>query len=236
MLDFDLTENLLTTAPDDFMAQVTNVLSHDEEEIVARMLKKGAGLTRSDILSVRDMYTETVCEIIAEGGAVVTPLFNAFPSIPGVFKGIDDPFDPKRHSVKINLTSGKSTREAVKLIKVHRVHVANPLPLIVAVKDTLSGSTNDTITPGGVIQVLGSRLKVVEENVLNGVFLTDEYGTETKLPVIVENKPARIIVMLPVTLATGNYSLEVRTTFREGKDGKEAKTLRVGRLLKELHA
>jgi hypothetical protein len=225
---------MLTIAPDDFMAQVTNVLSHGEAEIVARMLKKGAGLTRSDIFSVTDMYTETVCEIIAEGGAVVTPLFNAFPSIPGVFKGIDDPFDLKRHGVRINLTAGKSTREAVKLIKTRRVHVANPQPLIVAVKDTLSGSTNDIITPGGVIQVLGSRLKVDEENILNGVFLIDEYGTETKLPVIVENKPARIIVMLPVTLAAGNYFLEARTTFTYS--GKESKTLRVGRLHKELHA
>ncbi|GHU93622.1 hypothetical protein FACS1894156_0730 [Bacteroidia bacterium] len=102
------------------------------------------------------------------------------------------------------------------------------------VKDTLSGSTNDHLTAGGVIQMRGSRLKMVEEDDTNGIFLlpTTE-GAEIRLSVVVENKPARLIAMLPADLAAGEYHLEVRTNFAHGRVG-HSQTLKVGRFGKTL--
>jgi len=105
MLDYSLVENLLTATPDDCMAQTTNVRSYTDNEISDLILSSGAGLTKSDILSVLQAEKEVVCRIIADGGAVNTPLFNAQPSIMGVFNGAGDTFDPSRHKVKINLSA-----------------------------------------------------------------------------------------------------------------------------------
>jgi hypothetical protein len=92
---------------------------------------------------------------------------------------------------------------------------------------------NEHLTPGGVMQLRGSRLKFVEANALNGVYLLSDGGKEYKLTVIVENKPGRLIVMLPSDLAPGIYTLEVRTTYSQG-NGKESKQLKVGRFIKPL--
>ena len=113
MLDYTLIENLLTPVPDDYMAQTTNVRSYTNDEIADRILKTGAGLTKSDILSVLQAQNEVICDIIAEGDAVNTPLFNTQPSISGVFTSASDSFDPSRHRVKINLSAGKALREAL---------------------------------------------------------------------------------------------------------------------------
>jgi hypothetical protein len=106
MLHFNLLENLLTPVPGDYLAQVWNVRSYGKSEIAERMLKRGSLLTRADILAVLEVYENEIAEIIRDGGAVVTPTVNYFPSISGVFNGAADTFDPLRHKVKINLNAG----------------------------------------------------------------------------------------------------------------------------------
>lgn len=231
MLHYDLTENLLTPIPDDYMARVINVRSYSNSEVADLMLHKGAGMTKSDILSVLELYNEVICDIVAEGDAVTSPLFNAYPSISGAFQGVTDMFQSSRHKVKINLNKGVSLRDAVKRIKTERTKVMEPLPYIVEVKDVLSRTSNDILTPGGVIEIRGSRLKFTESNPDNGVFLIDEKGTSHRCATVVENKPGRLIIMLLNTLSKGTYTLEVRTTYGPGRENKSIKT---GRFIKEL--
>jgi hypothetical protein len=51
-----------------------------------------------------------IYDLLAEGGAVTTDLFNAFPSIQGVFTGAEDSFDYKRHCMRIHLSEGAGPR------------------------------------------------------------------------------------------------------------------------------
>ncbi|GHT66469.1 hypothetical protein FACS189452_02390 [Bacteroidia bacterium] len=233
MLDYSLVENLLTPAPDDAMAQVVNVRSYSEDEIADLMLKRGTLLTKADILAVLEVYREVVTDLVADGAGVNTALMHISPSIAGVFNGLGDSFDPTRHTVKVNLNQGAALRNAAGRIKTKKVQVADPIPYIVEVKDTLSGSTNDHLTAGGVIQMRGSRLKLVENDATNGIFLlptTD--GAEIRLSVVVENKPARLIAMLPADLAAGEYYLEVRSNYSHGN--KPSLILKTGRFHKAL--
>jgi hypothetical protein len=232
MLEFNLVENLLTAAPDDFMAQVTNVRSYTDSEIADRMLQSGAGLTKSDILSVLEAYKETVCNIIADGGAVDTALFVVRPSIAGVFNGADDTFSPSRHHIKSNLRQGVAIRDAVVKIKTQKVQVADPVPNIAQVKDVVNGGS-DHITAGLVLEIDGSRLKILPEDEANGIFLVPvSGGEEIKLLQIVENKPARLMAMIPASIKAGEYHLEVRTTW--SGNVKPSKTLKTGRFHKTL--
>jgi hypothetical protein len=150
-----------------------------------------------------------------------------------VFNGLGDSFDPTHHTVKVNLNQGAALRSAAARIKTKKVQVADPIPYIVEVKDVLSGSTNDLLTAGGVVQMRGSRLKLVDNDTTNGIFLLPAAGgAEIRLAVIVENKPARLIAMLPADLAAGEYHLEVRTTYVNS--AKASQNLKVGRFHKAL--
>ena len=233
MLDYTLIENLLTPAPDDYMAQTANVRSYTNDEIADRIMKTGAGLTRSDILSVLQAQNEVICDIIAEGDAVNTPLFNTQPSISGVFDSASDSFDSSRHRVKINLSAGKALRDAVTKVRTKKVQVADAAPIITEVKDMVTGSVNDQLTKNTVVQITGGRLKFLSEEADNGVFLVNaDNAVFRRMEVVLENKPARLMVMIPQNMQVGTYYLEVRTTFSNSV--KPTKTLKVSRFNKIL--
>jgi hypothetical protein len=199
------------------------------------MLKRGTLLTKADILAVLEVYHTEIADIVTDGDAVKTPILHAYPSIPGVFNGMADNFDHTRHHVRINLNPGTLLREAAAKIKTEKVHVDDPIPYIVEVKDIISGTVNEIITPGGVLQMRGSRLRFLSEKADNGVFLIREDGQTAHCEIIVENKPGRIIIVLPANLSTGHYHLEVRTSFT-GNGARESKQLKIGRFAKILTA
>ena len=233
MLDYSLVENILTPVPDDYMAQTTGVRSYTDDEIADRIMKTGAGLTKSDILSVLQAQKEVICDIIAEGDAVNTPLFNTQPSISGVFTSASDSFDSSRHRVKINLSAGKALRDAVTKVRTKKVQVADVIPIINEVKDMISGSVNDQLTKGSVVQITGGRLKFLPEEEDNGIFLINaDNGAGGRLDVVLENKPARLMAMIPQGVPAGNYYLEVRTTYSTNLN--PSKTLKVSRFQRTL--
>ncbi|MDR2887573.1 MAG: hypothetical protein LBV26_06200 [Bacteroidales bacterium] len=131
MLQYTLVENLLTAAPDDFMAQPLNVRSYGLEEVAQRILARHPGMGLSQINAVIEEFVEEVCIITADGGAVNTPLFNAYPGIAGVFAGAADSYDPERHSVRTNLQPGVRMRDAADRIKMQKEQAADPQPFIV---------------------------------------------------------------------------------------------------------
>ena len=55
-------------------------------------------------------------------------------------------------------------------------------------------------------------LKVEGDNADIGVYFIGSDGAEHKVSIIGENKPSNLMVMVP-TLATGDYTLEVRTQY-----------------------
>jgi hypothetical protein len=232
MLKYSLIENLLTPEQDDFMAHVTDVRSYSIDEIIERMLKRGTLLTKADISAVLEVYHDVIADIIEDGGAIHTPLINTMPSIPGVFKGAEDSFDVNRHQTKVNVNPGKLLREAATKIKVTKVHIDDPAPYILEVKDILSGKVNEVLTNGGVVQLSGGRLKFYNDKPENGVFLIDENKKEIRCEVIVENKPARIIAVIPAGIPKTVYKLEVRTSYSASL--KESKTLKTGQFHKHL--
>ena len=224
----------MTAALNDAIAQVTGVRSYSQDEVAELMLRRGSLLTKADILAVLEVYGEVILDLVSDGSAVHTPLFQLMPSIMGVFDGPGDSFDPARHKIKINLNQGVAVRDAALKIKTQKVQVAEPIPYIQEVKDVISGVVNDQLTPGGVMQLTGSRLKVIEDEPSNGIFLITAGTTdEIKLGSIIDNKPSRLLIMLPQSLDPGDYWLEVRTTFTHGKTG-QGKQLKIGRFHKWL--
>ena len=232
MLKYSLRENLLTPAPDDYMAQAADVRSYTLDEIIDLMMEKGTTLTRADVAATLQVYGEVVSAIIKDGSAVNTPLMNTSMSISGVFDGANDSFDKKRHTVNLNITAGTLLRDAVTKVKCEKTEGVSTDPYITEVTDIVTGTVNTTLTKGGVVQLVGSRLKFDAKDAAQGIFFVPETGEAVRAAVIAENKPARLMAIIPAGLKAGTYYIEVRTKILEGN--KSGKTLKTGRFNKAL--
>jgi len=232
MLKYSLRENLLTPAPDDYMAQVTDVRSYTLDEIIDLMMEKGSTLTKADTKAVLQVYGEVVSTIIKDGAAVNTPLMNTSMSISGVFIGANDSFDKKRHTVNLNITAGTLLRDALTKVKCEKTEGVSTDPYITEVTDIVTGTVNTTLSKGGVVQLVGSRLKFDAKDTAQGIFFVPETGEAVRAAVIAENKPARLMAIIPADLAAGTYYVEVRTKIIGSS--QKSKTLKTGRFDKPL--
>ena len=232
MLKYCLRENLLTPAPDDYMAQAADVRSYTLDEIIDLMMDKGTTLTRADVAATLQVYGEVVSAIIKDGSAVNTPLMNTALSISGVFDGANDSFDKKRHTVNLNITAGTLLRDAVTKVKCEKTEGVSTDPYITEVTDIVTGTVNTTLTKGGVVQLVGARLKFDAKDAAQGIFFVPETGEAVRAAVIAENKPARLMAIIPADLTVGTYYIEVRSKHSGG--GKPLKAVKAGRFAKPL--
>jgi hypothetical protein len=218
MLEYTLEENQLTEEPGDYRAQVINVTSFTGSDLVGRIMKIGAGLTRSDIASVLEAAKQVIADIVADGGAVNFELFNAYPSIQGVFNSPDDAFDSARHKIRINLHPGAALRSAVNDIKLKRVAAVLTGTVITSVVDVKSGAVNGGLTPGRDIKIAGVKLKIAGNDPSVGLYFVPVEGDPVKVDPtdIVVNNPAELIAVIP-PLAAGIWRVRVITQYTGGK-------------------
>ena len=232
MLKYCLRENLLTPAPDDYMAQAADVRSYTLDEIIDLMMDKGTTLTRADVAATLQVYGEVCSSLIKDGAALNTPLMNTALSISGVFDGANDSFDKKRHTVNLNITAGILLRDVLPKIKCEKTEGTSTDPYITEVTDIVTGTVNTTLTKGGVVQLVGSRLKFDAKDAAQGIFFVPETGEAVRAAVIAENKPARLMAIIPADLAAGTYYIEVRTKITSSP--KPLKNIKTGRFFKAL--
>ncbi len=222
-LKYALLENLLTLRKDDYTAQTQGVKSHDIESIIQKMLKKGSTITMTDTLAVLHSFFEVIQEITKEGETIHTDLIHTNFSIQGVFEGAADTFDPKRHTIRLNVNAGKELKQVIPNIPLEKTTAAEVLPYILEVKDSISGSINENISSGGVIEITGSMLKIQGDNPANGAVFIGQDSKEYKAVTVVDNKPARLIIIAPA-LKAGEYTLQITTQYSGSNTLKKSKT------------
>ena len=212
MLKYSLIENLLTERTDDYTAVVQPVSSYDKEAVIAYLLRKGTSLTRTDVLAVLNGIEETVVDITKDGGTVNTPLICTSFSVSGVFEGPLDTFDGNRHKLNVNVSKGTLLRDLEAKIAFEKTSAVSPQPLILEVKDSVSGKVNEVLTPNGVVELFGNSIKIAGDNADCGLWFVPESGEAVKAQVIVQNKPSIIIAIIPA-LPAGTYTLRVVTQY-----------------------
>ena len=78
------------------------------------------------------------------------------------------------------------------------------------VEDVASGTTNEVLTPGNMACLKGENLKINTEQADEGLYLINNQGKVTEVTHIARNMPAEVVFLVPGSLATGSYRLEVR--------------------------
>ena len=221
MAEYSLTENTLTSAKGDYRAQINDVRSYDKEALISRILQRGTLLTRTDILAVINAMEETIVDIHKEGGTVTLPLFSTGFSISGVFKGTDDSFEPGRHRLNITVQKGKLLKRTQQEIHLQKVDFNPAQAHIYRVTDVVSGTDNEKLTPGGVVKISGTRLKISGKDTKVGLWFVAANGTETKADHLVRNMPSELTAIIP-SLTAGKYHIKLVTQYSGGT--KELKT------------
>src|SRR5699024_8370108 len=216
--------NHLTDDPNDYMAVVQGQRTRTTEDIIDIMVRRGSTVNRADIRAVFEERREAIRELLEDGDTVETDLVRISPSIPGVFNSAADTFDPSRHHKALNTNRGSLIGEVARNLSVEKVEAVTPRPNLQMLRDVSSGTSNETLTPGGPAELIGNRLKSDQENPEQGIFLIASDRSETRVETIIHNMPSHQIFMIPEGLASGGYPVEVRAS------QKNSDTIRSGRL------
>ncbi len=211
MITYVVIENRLTDDPDDYMAAVRPSGTATQEDVIDHIIQQGSTVTRADIVSVLENQYNAIVYMVLDGKHVNTPLANFAASIKGVFKGKGDTFDPDRHQLRATVSAGNQYRNAIpdkgQTIQ-EEAHL--PMPNPEEYNNLNTGERNGVLTPGGMGQVVGYRLKCNPDDVSQGIFFVASDGSVTKVDVAGHNKPRELMFLIPASLAVGDYTLEVR--------------------------
>ena len=224
MLKYSLRENLLTPAPDDYMAQMADVRS---------VFENMRAITASSRKNKCSAYTQYACALFLLNSLFLPRLFSK--RVTALCKYMRQIQGANKKHPQAYLMYVEDCFLCSNAVVAHRFPQEEGVstdPYITEVKDVVSGKTNDILTKGGVVQLVGARLKFDAKDAAQGIFFVPETGEAVRAAVIAENKPARLMAIIPADLAAGTYYIEVRTKILEGN--KSGKTLKTGRFNKAL--
>lgn len=210
-INYVLRENRLTSEPDDYMAMVISTRTVELQGVVDRMVERGSTVTKADILSVLEDFERALEGLLLEGVNVNLPFANFSSSIKGVFDSASDSFDATRHQVVPVVNPGRELRAVYRQgVSVQKQETVAVAPSLIDFIDLNTNERNSVLTPGGLGQISGNRLKFDPSDEQQGIFFVAADGTQTRVSVVGQNKPSTLIFLIPPELASGEYRLEVR--------------------------
>ncbi|MDR1699531.1 MAG: DUF4469 domain-containing protein, partial [Prevotellaceae bacterium] len=136
------------------------------------------------------------------------------PVIKGAFYG--KTWNPQTNSLVASITPGAALRKAIAETEVVILGEQPDMLNILGLTDTSTGNTDGALTKGRNAEIKGTYLKIAGDDPSCGITFTN---IETKAAIrlspadIVLNEPSRLLILLPATLASGEYELTVTTQF-----------------------
>jgi len=211
MLRFFLLDNPLTPDPNDCRAQVLTAGNRSMDDIIDIAMKRGSLVTRPDLKAVLELVFEVMTDEVAEGYSLSTPLCHVRQSIRGVFENDEAVFDPEKHEVRPSITAGALLVKKMRDVIPVKDTATKAVPILRKLYDQVSGSNEGEITPGSMAILKGRRLLWDALEADQGLFFIDAAHAETKVDAVLEASPSKISFQIPAGLATGNYTLQLRS-------------------------
>ena|SRR6218665_1289894 len=208
--------------------------SDNTNDMIARILSERSLDIKEICESATELFLKEMAYLLCDGYSVNTGYFTASITIKGVFDSSTESFDPKKHSLSVQLSQGEKLRSELHNVE---VEILGPTPFganITEVLDTKSSSMNNLLTPHRNLKIFGNKIKIAGDTLLNGVFFINQQdGNRTAVDPadIVINYPSQLIVIIP-ELASGEYALEIVTQFSPGsKSLKHPRTITFSKTL-----
>lgn len=220
---YDLEEYTMTKdVTEDYTAKVQSRPTLSLSDI-ARLVSEERTEYRVDTLvNTAGLMEEKIQQMICQGYSVQTNTAMYTPGITGVMMGTRGVFDPQRNACVVNISPTQELRREVARVK--PVFSGNVRSMggarIALVRDVTTGKTDGTITPGGLLDVTGSKIRCLNADGTGLGSLTlvnaDTQSVAATITTLGINDPSRLMFNLPVDLAEGSYRLRVETYFTAG--------------------
>ena len=211
MLQYALFRNRLTQGDNDYMAIPQSLSNKKIEDIIKQITKPGSILKETECVAVIHDFFGAISENLKDGYGFVSEYIRIQPSITGVFDGVEDQYDDLRHKKQISVSAAAVLKGATDSLQLEKVAGISPRPEIKSVYDLKSQEMDGQLSPGHMLEISGSKLKLDPEQADEGIFLINASdSSETKIEQVHTNLPSKLAGMLPDVLPSGAYSLEVR--------------------------
>ncbi len=230
-----LYDNLLTKDnPNDFIARTVSERSLNVKQICeAAVNRGGADVNAAAMEHATELFLKEMAYQLCDGYSVNTGYFTAGTQIRGVFDSPKETFNSKKHNILFQFNQGEKLRAGISSIEINILGVADASSAILQVKDVKSGTVNDLLTPGRNLKIAGSKIKVVGEAEVNGIYFVNtatNARTQVEASDIVTNNPSELIVIIPA-LKAGAYTIEVVTQYSGSKLLKDPRTAEFDKVL-----
>ncbi len=218
--EFDLEEYLMTTdVSEDYVARMKTGSTIVLDDLVKEIVGERTDIRPETITMCAQLLGEKIIEKICEGHIVSTATATYTPSIPGVFIGTSGVVDATKNVPTINVSPSSALKEALKSVKLKYSQTVRSMgnARIGLVTDSTTGSTDGKITPGGIIDVTGNKIRCLNSDG-TGIgtvrFLKASTREEVAtVSILAINDPKRLMFNVPATLTDGEYVLQVETYF-----------------------
>jgi hypothetical protein len=216
-----LRRNHLTSAVNDCVAEVdTAGVTRTLQDIVDRIVAEGSEIKPETIMAILERANAVKLDFLLAGYSIFDNFIHIAPRIDGSWRG-NETFTEGKHKVTVDAFLAKFIREALKLIGVEVLGIADSGARIMLVTDIATKKTDGTVTAGDDIIIVGEKIKVVGlpqpdgsmEPGIGVFFAPSDGGAEVEAMRISDNQPSRLIARVPTNLSGGEYTLRVVTRY-----------------------
>ncbi|MDR2782315.1 MAG: DUF4469 domain-containing protein [Treponema sp.] len=177
----------------------------------------GSDLNYDTMMDAVGAYFDEAFYQLADGFSVENDYFSLHPKIGGTFGHADAKADKDKNPVDFTFRKRQALREVISHITVEIEGAADNGAYIAEVQDVASGTSDEKLTSGGAVIVLGSRIKIAGSDPSCGLYLVNAAdGSAVRVTGnFIENHPSRLSAQLPA-LTPGTYRARVVTQYSSG--------------------
>ncbi|MDR1623443.1 MAG: DUF4469 domain-containing protein [Tannerellaceae bacterium] len=220
----------LSDREDDRMGRVVTDKSLTEDDLIRLAVNRGTDINPETLRASIKILKEIAIREIANGASVQFGLGYFALDVKGVFVGDNAKWNPKVNSLHAKVTASAELRTAIQNVHVEVLGMASSGTVINSVTDVSSGEVNTRLTPGGGVNLEGTKIKIAGQDGRNGLMFLDAnnivYDVYPKS--ILVNDPKKISFIVPA-LPKGEYRLRLTTQYSTSSTLlKEPRTVEFG--------
>lgn len=206
----------ITERKDDRFGRVVTSKSLSEDDLVNIAISRGTDLSETTLRGAMEILKNIAIEQIANGASVNFGLAYFNLGVNGVFIGDHASWDGSKQNLSIRSTPTRDLRQVIKGVSAEVRGMASIGIAINSLTDVSSGEVNGRLTPGGGVNLTGSKIKIEGSDAGIGIkLINQDTQKETAIPKesILANDPSKITFIVPAELESGDYKLSISTQY-----------------------
>ncbi|MDR2627307.1 MAG: DUF4469 domain-containing protein [Dysgonamonadaceae bacterium] len=222
-----LYELLITARKDDRSGRVVSTGSLKIDDLISIAVIRRSDINPVTMKASYEILKEVALEEVCGAKQVEFGLSHYSLGVNGIFIGDHPVWSKEEHNLYLHSTATAEARNAVKAIEAEVLGMASTGTYINTLVDVVSGEINSILTPGGAVNLTGTKIKIAGDIPGTGLHLTEvNEGTTVDIPTtsIAINEPSKLTFIVPSDLPAGDYRLSIVTQFSSNALLKEPRT------------